>query len=300
MSVDKYLKNAKENWRNRDNSHLVNINEAITIAIENNDQRYLEKLNVTRSILLVQDFFFEAFLQIKEGLFYEGWCSLEKAESESESFRLSEKEKREDRYFTEFIREKIRAIQILYPYKIFGSPEFVTKKKCSICDGVLSPRNPCGHIPGKIYDRKLCEVVIDDLEFISLSMVENPVQKYSVPFAKDEKTGEEFDHYDYSTVRYLFEKLTTPFDRWSFKKSRRLVRNYEIQKQSRNEKCICGSGKKYKKCCIDKERLEIPHIQFSFDKSLIKDGKMYDFQIFDNNQLRKVGRTFGLNIMRTG
>jgi hypothetical protein len=28
----------------------------------------------------------------------------------------------------------------------------------------------------------------------------------------------------------------------------------ENSKQKRNDPCLCGSGKKYKKCCIQKER----------------------------------------------
>jgi len=30
------------------------------------------------------------------------------------------------------------------------------------------------------------------------------------------------------------------------------------KKQHVNEKCICGSGKKYKKCCLNKTLIELP------------------------------------------
>lgn len=35
--------------------------------------------------------------------------------------------------------------------------------------------------------------------------------------------------------------------------SRRTIRKWAIPKPGRNDPCPCGSGKKYKRCCIDRE-----------------------------------------------
>lgn len=43
--------------------------------------------------------------------------------------------------------------------------------------------------------------------------------------------------------------------------SKRMKRDPDYKKLPRNEKCFCGSGKKFKKCCIDKEIVEFDHFE---------------------------------------
>ena len=42
--------------------------------------------------------------------------------------------------------------------------------------------------------------------------------------------------------------------------SKRRVKNKEFKKIGRNKLCFCGSGKKFKRCCISKEYIESTHI----------------------------------------
>jgi hypothetical protein len=48
------------------------------------------------------------------------------------------------------------------------------------------------------------------------------------------------------------------FGKLDFKK--KVVKNPDFRKIGRNEPCYCGSGKKFKKCCISKEFIETDHV----------------------------------------
>lgn len=48
-----------------------------------------------------------------------------------------------------------------------------------------------------------------------------------------------------------------------------------MAKQGRNELCACGSGKKYKKCCIGRDQIQVPHLSISREdlEFLVESGK---------------------------
>lgn len=50
----------------------------------------------------------------------------------------------------------------------------------------------------------------------------------------------------------LMPKLNNPYDRWYADVLREKNPNYKDV--GRNQKCPCGSNKKYKYCCLDTER----------------------------------------------
>jgi len=120
------------------------------------------------------------------------------------------------------ILDDIKRLQPLFPYRLFGSRETIIKsQKCSICGKEISVRNPCGHIPGKIYMGKMCSREITDFDFLNINLVR-------------------FDYLDYIVPHIR------PFMRWSYTKEKRLRPEYNGIE--RNEKCPCGSGMKYKHC----------------------------------------------------
>lgn len=56
------------------------------------------------------------------------------------------------------------------------------------------------------------------------------------------------------------------------------------EKIGRNDPCPCGSGKKYKKCCIDKDRNEMRAQSFTHigaSRSLVADSP-YKLELFDS------------------
>jgi hypothetical protein len=146
---------------------------------------------------------------------------------------------------------------------MFFSPEYIEhKKKCSICGRLVRPRTGCDHKLGDIYGGKMCFHIVTEADPISISLVENPVQKYSVAFPNHPTTGEKGDFYNYSAVEYARSIIRDPFDQWSVERKTKLWPHSHFPDVKRNDACPCGSTKKYKKCCGPKESVLMPHFEF--------------------------------------
>lgn len=156
-------------------------------------------------------------------------------------------------------------LQNLYPYKLFMSPEILEKKvRCNICSSIVSMRKHCGHLIGEIYNGELCIRIVEDMEFLGIAMVEEPVQKYSVPFMKDEETGEQIDQYNYQLLEYLLEYYNDDIYGWDVHSTTKKYSINYFRKTKRNDTCPCESGKKFKNCCLPKKVVEMLHIEFIF------------------------------------
>ena len=144
-----------------------------------------------------------------------------------------------DDFHIQEILDDIKRLQPLFPYKVFGSRETIIKaQKCSICGKTISVRNPCGHIPGRIYMGEMCSREITDFEFLNINLVSKPFDKYSI--IKPEGALVRFDYLDYIVPHIK------PFMKWTYTKEKRLRPEYDGVE--RNKKCPCGSGMKYKHC----------------------------------------------------
>ncbi|MCX6818189.1 MAG: hypothetical protein NTU57_05025 [Candidatus Aenigmarchaeota archaeon] len=78
-------------------------------------------------------------------------------------------------------------IESLFPYTMFNSVEYVTKKAtCSIC-GNNPFSKECNHIKGDLYYGKRCYVTIDEANIIGMSLVENPANKKCIIFVEYDK-----------------------------------------------------------------------------------------------------------------
>jgi hypothetical protein len=171
----------------------------------------------------------------------------------------------EEEFALPFINRHVEQFQKLYPYSIFISPAILDHEvRCSICNAKISIRSGCEHEVGEIYEGVRCLRVVTKFEQIETSFVTDPVQKYSVPFMVDRKTGKSFDHYDYSVVSYVVRGLRSPFDGWSMVRTTRRQPHKRYKHVGRNAKCPCASGKKYKSCCLREEGVLRPHIDIEF------------------------------------
>lgn len=214
-------------------------------------------------IASIQEKYLDGYEKLTSGKYYDAWCVFEKCEL-SLGFLKPHFPLRNNEYSLSFIHKHILQYQSLYPYKLFLSPEILEhEKKCNICEKVVVIRNPCGHEVGEIYNGEMCCRIVTKMDLLSISFVESPVQKYSVPFTKDDITGETVDHYDYSLLKYLIDKLLqSPFDSWDINWTKKYHPHEKFTGVGRNEKCPCGSGAKYKKCCLNKEGVLMPHCEF--------------------------------------
>ncbi|MEP6786127.1 MAG: hypothetical protein ABI898_10350 [Sphingomonadales bacterium] len=152
--------------------------------------------------------------------------------------------------------------QSLYPYTVFASPEMIIRRQeCTICGEVVSPLSPCGHLPGKVYSGEICSRKITDCEVISIALVRDPVQKYSVLIPKE-------DPHDYMQVRFAVERVSGPFTPWMIQKCTALHDHSLFGGWNREDHCPCHSGNRYSDCCAKLSGVRMPHIQFLFTEPI--------------------------------
>lgn len=233
-------------------------------ALARNDQSEAKLIWIYEEILEIQKNYISAFHQMKNGSYYDAWCSLERVENNIHFLEPHYKPEF-DEYKLQFIDKHTKQYQSLFPYKMFFSPALlVLEKLCSICQRPISIRNFCGHRIGEIYNGEMCCRIVKKAEPFEVSLVETPVQKYSVAFFNDPKTGQRGDHYNYTLVRYLIERLNGPFDTWNVQWTKKRQPHSRYKHVGRNESCPCGSGKKYKYCCLRESGILRPHCEFIF------------------------------------
>jgi hypothetical protein len=263
--IIEYLSIFKDRDNDRDLLSKIkeNLRKIKSNKVKKNDENGAKFIWCLEQITEIQERYLDAYGKLTTGKYYDAWCEFEKCELALEflkphfSFQNNE-------YCLLFIHKHILQYQSLYPYKLFLSPELLEhEKKCNICGKILAIRNPCGHEVGEIYKGEMCYRIVTKIDVLGISFVESPVQKYSVPFTKDEKTGESVDHYNYSLLKYLIDKLLqSPFDSWKINWTKKMHPHEKFAGVGRNKKCPCGSGDKYKKCCLNKAGVLRPHCEF--------------------------------------
>ncbi|HHT03505.1 MAG TPA: zinc chelation protein SecC [Bacteroidales bacterium] len=230
--------------------------------VKDDNQEVAKQIWIYQTIIEIHKLIINAFNLLKAKDYYNGWCQLERIEITIGSLKkhfLYDKEQ----YKLWHIEKSVKNLQVIFPYRLFGSSELLKKKKkCSVCDKEISIRSNCGHIVGEIYNGEMCHRIVTDVEVLGMALVENPGNKFSVMFMSDEKTGEQIDQYNYDTVDYLFEHIENPYEFWDLEVSQRIGAKEDYGNVGRNEPCVCGSGKKFKKCCGLNIGKKYPHYEF--------------------------------------
>lgn len=156
------------------------------------------------------------------------------------------------------IEEQCLHLEKLYPYKVFSSIEATYDQlECSVCGENMNSLR-CPHIKGELYRGLLAVGIVREVrELHAVALVENPRDKRCV--VQYPERGPQFH-----LVRYLSSLIRdsrmTPFGFVRVEEKRIEVTAEERKHLSRNGRCPCGSGKKYKKCCIRKLRVEKDHL----------------------------------------
>lgn len=215
-------------------------------AKNQHDELLANEIWKLETICKIQKKYLDLFVLLKKGEFFESWKMLERIDIEF-SFLRSHFDYSNNEFNLKFIEQVTRDYEKLFPYKYFISRESVIKKqKCSICHKYRTIRNSCNHKIGDLYMGEMCGMIVEDVELIALAIVNNPVDKYTVLFP------EGLD-YNYEMLEKLIDMLNNPYVRWNITEYKELVDEYK--EIGRNDKCPCGSGSKYKKCCIGKKML---------------------------------------------
>lgn len=204
-----------------------------------------------------QDHFIEAFRLCREDRFYDGWCAYERCEL---ALRLLRRHHIGDHtsFGLDYMAEKVPQFQSLFPYRLFFSPAYLVEEShCSICGSSLGLNSGCDHQVGEVYWGKDCTRVVTSAKLLEISAVENPVQKYSVAFVQGSS-------YNYGLIRYVVRALRSPWHGWTYQEQQIDTGEPIFPGTGRNEQCPCGSGIKYKKCCLGETRKK-HHFQVFFD-----------------------------------
>jgi len=288
MNIDE-IKHLFKDFKNvfQDEKKINSLESAILnnkkLAVDENNQDLAKEYWILQQVFEANKYFISAFRFMKDGKYYEGWCDLEKAELRIH-FLSRHYDPTNNEYKIKFINEQIPRFQSIFPYKVFYSTELLEKKiQCSICDAVITPRKRCEHIQGDIYNGEMCSRHITDAEFLGIAIVQNPVHKYSVAFVSNEK-GEKRDQYNYSFLKYLLNRLQSPFEFWDVDMSPRMHPHSNFNYVGRNDKCPCGSGKKYKKCCLQESGVLLPHAEFILENMKKEDIGKIEYSYLKRNE----------------
>ncbi|WP_122892930.1 YecA family protein [Arcobacter peruensis] len=158
-----------------------------------------------------------------------------------------------------FFEKQLLILEKLYPYKIFASIGWEVKMyECSICGNDIDSFE-CEHDKGELYNGEIAIGIANDITDINhISMVENPMDKRCV--VEYDNEAQQFKGLHFLNKKLLSNELT-PITIYDIDETPRKKPNEEYVKLARNEKCFCGSNKKFKKCCITKQYIEEEHIE---------------------------------------
>jgi hypothetical protein len=230
---------------------LASARELVTVEVENDD--HLADLFVLDRYVELCSIYGALWQSIIQQRFSASWNALQDA---LDSLRLI---KRFSQIDVLFFEDQLLALEQAYPYKVFFSVGMTVKMfECSLC-GKDIDSEACLHRRGHLYSGEMAYGIARAVaELDHVSVVTRPEDKRCV--ASFEDTAEQF-----GLIRYVSELTASgqlrisDFTRLHF--SKRIVRNPHYVKVGRNCPCFCGSGKKFKRCCISKEVLEGDHAE---------------------------------------
>jgi hypothetical protein len=286
--VKKIVANLKATRRESWDEITASSKALLENAIAANSEEAANRAWYLNEAVKLRALYLDCFSQLGSGQYYEAWCNLEQIEIgvgwllqnpfyDSERFQIRE------------LLLLVERWQTLFPYGVFLSPEIVaTRKECGICGAINNPWNHCGHQPGRVYAGRLCSRIVKEAKLLSISLVRDPVQKYSVGFLSG-PNGERVDQHDYSVLKFLRERISEPYSEWSYEKTFALHPHDAFSDFLPTDPCPCESGRKYGECCLTKAGVIRPHIQFAFDEPV--DPSLPQYALPEYKKLRgKLGR----------
>ena len=99
-----------------------------------------------------------------------------------------------------------------------------------------------------------CAYEVTDWEFLGCAIVHDPFDKYAYLKPKDLE-------YNYMMVESVVSRLRSPYQPWLIEIE--MIERPEYKNIRSKDKCPCGSGKKYKKCCKGTKRSLTEHHKVS-------------------------------------
>lgn len=240
-------------------------------AVENQNENVANSTYVICSYLKILSNYAIYWKYLEEGKYRESWDVLQNClDSLICVSRFTE-----DRsvYCLELWDQHLRMLEKLYPFRVFSSIEMVIKHaKCSICGRSIIDFN-CEHIPGNLYWGEMAYSIVEDAELKAVAMVSHPLDKRCVVEAQgDDRPKEE----KYQLLHYFFTNNKDPLRMFDIEEIPRLYFNEKYLTYRRNDKCLCGSGKKFKKCCGESKYEKGIHYKIVF-KNRMPTNKILEY-----------------------
>ena len=234
---------------------LTNKLDSCRETISDDNESILNEFFVLSCYIYLFKSYTDMWLRIVDGQFSTSWGCLQDSLDglrTVKKFAFTKNSKTID-----FLEFQLTQLERLYPYNIFTSiGAFFKRIECNICGRDMDTPE-CIHLKGELYNGEMAYGIVHEISPDHLSLVENPADKRCV-FSFDDNSEQ------FKPVRFLSELIRekklviTQFG--ELKYSKRRVKNEEFKRIGRNELCFCGSGKKFKHCCISKEYIEGTHI----------------------------------------
>ena len=139
----------------------------------------------------------------------------------------------------------------LYPYRVFASSEYiVSKSHCSICGKSMQSLS-CPHRKGKLYWGDFAIEMIDEIkELQAVCLVSHPEDKRCIIELQGD--GDIPEKEKFKKLDEFVKLKINPLQNFEIETKIEQRRDTKIQKANRNDLCPCGSGKKFKRCCINR------------------------------------------------
>lgn len=245
--IKEYLQQPHLEFKNSIEEELKIIKQK---AVSESNEKLANEIWCLQEVYKIQKTYISMYNQLKAGKYFEGWLLLDQIDIDF-CFLRENFEYDNNLYNLQFIETIIKEYEKTFPQYLYMSRESLIKsEKCSICGKKFSLRGGCNHKPGKLYMGELCLRVVTDVEFLGTAIVRNPFDRYAVMHME----GQE---YDYSVLNELMGALLSPYIPWYVEKMTK--KKPEFLHIGRNDKCPCGSGKKYKFCCRGTDNEYMPH-----------------------------------------
>lgn len=236
--------------------------EAIVKLIKSIKDSAFEEAELNATYVLTT--FFELLISlsvywrdIENESYHESWCALQDG---MDRLRHLKKFYPHKNKVVCFFEQQLIKLETLYPYKLFSSPGFIVGRfECSICGNDIDS-DLCQHMKGELYFGEVAYAVARDLKDIDhFAFVTNPTNKRLTIGCDDSHS--QFNLFKDAVLHFNKRKLS-PLGFSNVELYEFVRPDPEWVKLPRNSKCYCGSGNKYKKCCINNSEKKHVHVDF--------------------------------------
>lgn len=161
--------------------------------------------------------------------------------------------------FVDLIECQTVSLEKIYPYGLFASIEaIIGDVRCSVC-GKNMDSLECPHIRGELYAGQMAYGIVGKIESLNaIALVEHPADKRCI--MQIENTNMSFTAIAYLSDQMNLHKIS-PWQITGIRESTRKRKIDEFKIVGRNDRCPCGSGKKFKRCCMKVGYVETPHLE---------------------------------------